>query len=114
MLIYIKGWYLPLIAEGTKTTTIRLWKVCNLLPGRTLTFNGRIRVTLTRVEHRRLGDLDDDDARLDGFSSRRALITAIREHYPGTSLDRMVWVLTFARPILLRPTEKLSSHIRRA
>jgi len=114
MLLYIKGWYLPLIDEGTKTTTIRLWKVCNLRPGRSLTFNGRIRVTLTKVDHRRLGDLTDDDARLDGFTSRRALIAAIRLHYPGTSLDRMVWVLTFARPVRLRPSEKLSSHKRRA
>ena len=60
MLIFVKGPYLARIASGHKTTTIRPWRTCSLRAGSVVSFNGRVRVTLTAVEHRRFGDLDDD------------------------------------------------------
>jgi hypothetical protein len=109
MLIYIKGHYLPLIVDGRKTTTMRPWKTCTLQRGRTLTFNGRVRVTLTKVEQRRLLDLTDDDARADGHTDRYDLRRAFRRHYPTSSRDVRVWVLTFTGPVLLRPHERLTA-----
>jgi hypothetical protein len=99
MLIFVKGHYLARIASGQKTTTIRPWKTCKLKPGAVLSFNGKVRTVVTRVEQRRLGDLTDADARADGFDSCREFRRAFREHYPATSADALVWVLTFAPPV---------------
>lgn len=96
MLIFVKGHYLPLIASGHKTTTIRPWKRCKLVPGDPLSFNGKIRAAITQVEQRRLGDLTEADARADGFVSRRAFVRAFREYYPHATPDASVWILHFA------------------
>jgi ASC-1-like (ASCH) protein len=93
MLIFVKGCYEGLIAAGEKTTTVRLWKSCRLQPGDPLSFNGRVRATITAVEQRRLGDLDDRDALADGFPSQSAFRRAFREYYPLASLDSPVTVL---------------------
>jgi len=101
MLIFVKGDYLRLIESGQKTTTIRPWRRCKLVPGGTLSFNGRVVVTLTRVEHRHLADLTDADARADGFASRAAFVRAFCGHYPAIDArDRAtkVWVLHFKSP----------------
>ena len=109
MLIFLKGYYLPLIVDGRKTTTLRPWKTCTLRRGRTMTFNGRVRVTLTKVEQRRLLDLTDDDARANGQADRYDLRRAFRRHYPDLPRDVRVWVLTFTRPVLVRPHERLTA-----
>lgn len=98
MLIFVKGHYLPLIASGQKTTTIRTWKTCKLTVGSPLSFNGKIRVQLTHVEARRLGDLTDADARADGFATLDDFRDAFHHHYPAASADTRVWVLRFAPP----------------
>jgi len=98
MLIFVKGVYLARIASGEKTTTIRPWRTCTLRVGTVLSFNGKIRVVLTKLEHRRVRELSDQDARADGFPSRAALRAALRSHYPTLTLDRRVWVLHFAVP----------------
>ena len=99
MLLFVKPDYLSRIRAGHKTTTIRPWKVCSLKPGAVLSFNGRVRVTITEVAHVRYGDLTDADAQADGFASRLELDTAFRSHYPGVTVDSLVWVLRFAPPI---------------
>lgn len=98
MLLFLKGHYLPLIASGQKTTTIRAWKTCKLERGSSLSFNGKMRVTLTRVEQRRLGDLTDDDARADGFATCADFQHAFRSYYPAATDDTIVSILHFASP----------------
>lgn len=95
MLIFVKAPYLARITSRQKTSTIRPWRTCTLTVGSRLLFNGKYPVTLTAVEHRRLGDLDDTDAIADGFASRRALRAALRAHFPHLTLASLVWVLRF-------------------
>ena len=102
MLIFIKGKYLPLIASGQKTTTIRPWRHCRLVAGGSLSFNGRLRVTLTRVEQRRLCELTDDDAIADGFISRRSFVRVFRAHYGAVTPSSSVWILHFTNPQSVR------------
>lgn len=99
MLLFLKGEYLDLVRQGKKTTTIRPWKTCKLKPGRTVSFNGRLRVPLVKVAQVALHDIDDRAARADGFNSRREFLQAFRACYPGRDLSGMlVWVLTFTSP----------------
>ena len=98
MLIFVKGHYLPLIASGQKTSTIRPWKVCRLRPGGTLVFNGKITTVITQVEQRRLGDLTAADIKADGFASRADFERAFHEHYPASTPNTVVWILRFHPP----------------
>lgn len=78
--------------------TVRPWKTCKLRPGSPLSFNGKVRVTLTHVEQVRLGDMTEADCRADGFDSCRAFHAAFRAHYPASSRDSLVWLLRFDPP----------------
>lgn len=98
MLIFVKGHYLPLIASGQKTTTIRAWKTCRLLPGSSLSFNGKIRVALTQVEQTRLGALTDADAVADGFTTLADFTHAFHACYPRATAETSVFVLHFLPP----------------
>lgn len=98
MLIFVKGHYLELIRQGLKTTTIRPWKVCRLKPGAVLSFNGRVRARLLSVSQVPLSAIDDQAARADGFTSRRAFLKAFRTHYPAIAEDAQVWILSFGAP----------------
>jgi hypothetical protein len=94
--MFLKGPYLDLVEQGLKTTTIRPWKVCKLKPGSILSLNGKIRVTVTKVEQIHIDDVDDRRALADGFVSRRSFLRAFRQCYPALRPER-VWVLTFTR-----------------
>jgi hypothetical protein len=102
MLIFVKGHYVALIADGRKTTTIRPWKTCKLRPGAVLSFNGRLRARLTAAVPGRLGDVTAADARADGFATLREFRAAFLAHYPASTDDTPIWTLHFAHPTAAR------------
>ena len=98
MLIFVKGRYLDQIKAGTKTATFRPWKTTTLQRDDQLHFNGRVRVTITRVVRSTLSTVTDDDIRAIGFASRSAFRRAIRELYPTLPPDAPCVVLHFSPP----------------
>lgn len=99
MLLFVKGKALAQIAAGRKTATVRPWRRCKLQPGTVLSFNGRVRVTLLRVELvARLDALPVASARAAGFSSRIACVRAMRANYPALDVSAPCVVLHFALP----------------
>jgi hypothetical protein len=98
MLIFVKGHYLPLIASGRKTTTIRPWKTCKLGLGDELVFNSKIRCLVTRVEQRRLHEVTADDALADGFDTRAAFLQVFHEYYPAAPTDAPICIIHFVSP----------------
>ena len=98
MLIFLKQRYVDLVRAGTKTSTIRPWPQCRLIPGSPISFNGHLRVVCTTVERLSLADLSDADIRADGFETQVNFRAAFLSHYPTATDDTLVWVIRFALP----------------
>jgi hypothetical protein len=82
MLLFKKK-FLAAIRRGEKTQTIRLWKHRRLRAGQRSYIPGAGHVRVTAVEPIELDRLTDEDARLDGFETARALRAEIERLYPS-------------------------------
>lgn len=80
MLLFKKK-FLPAIRAGAKTQTIRLWSCRRMRPGQRSYIPGVGHIHVLAVEAIRLEDLDDADARPDGFDSAAALQNELRTLY---------------------------------
>lgn len=88
--------YLKPLFEGRKRTTIRpgVLKIADKVY---IHSKGRI-VALAEVEsvaYKRVFELTDEDARLDGFKIREELIGFLKRRYPGLRDDTIVTIIRF-------------------
>lgn len=93
------GRYAEAILKGKKRATVRLGRRPNLSEGdEVLIHAGGYaigRAVIERVESKTVGELTDEDAFLDGFSSREELLRALREHYRYVDDDSPAHVIVF-------------------
>ena len=93
------GRYARAILEGRKRATVRLGRRPNLKEGdEVLIHSGGYalgRAVIEKVESKTVGELTDEDARLDGFSNREELINALRGHYKYVNDDSPAHVIVF-------------------
>ncbi|ACJ16659.1 hypothetical protein, conserved [Thermococcus onnurineus NA1] len=93
------GKYADLILKGKKRATVRLGRRPNLQSGdEVLIHSGGYAIAkavIERVESKTVGELTDEDAFLDGFSSREELIKALKEHYRYVNDDSKAHVIVF-------------------
>jgi hypothetical protein len=80
MLLFKKKFF-EAIAAGTKRQTVRVWPKRRMRAGQIEFVPGLGRVRVTAFEAVRPEDLTEDDARLDGFASRAALLEELRALY---------------------------------
>jgi hypothetical protein len=85
MLLFKKKFLEP-IASGAKRQTVRIWPRRRLRAGQVEFIPGLGRIRVTAFEAVRPQDLTDEDAVLDGFASREALLAELRLLY-GDRLD---------------------------
>jgi hypothetical protein len=85
MLLFKKKFLEP-IASGAKRQTVRFWPRRRLRAGQVEFIPGLGRIRVTAFEAIRPQDLTDEDAVLDGFASREALLAELRSLY-GDRLD---------------------------
>lgn len=90
--LQFKRRFVPSILSGEKTQTLRPRVRGDFSPGRTLSllngYHARSligRATIIDAMPVQLADLTDEQARIDGFASRTALVNAINEAYPGVN-----------------------------
>lgn len=95
--IMIKGKYIEQILNGSKKTTIRLGIVKPRYKEIIIHGGGRpiAKAIITKIYHKRVLELTDEDARLDGFSSREELLRGLREAYPDIRDDDWVTIIYF-------------------
>ncbi|WP_297496924.1 ASCH domain-containing protein [Thermococcus sp.] len=104
------GRYAEAILRGKKRATVRLGRKPNLKEGdEVLIHSGGYalgKAVIERVESKTVGELTDEDAFLDGFSTREELVKALREHYRyvsnGSPAHVVVFRLTerFEKPVM--------------
>ena len=82
-MILLKKKFLDLVRCGEKCQTIRLWPKRRLRPGQREYIPGLGRIRITAFQRVTPADLTDEDARLDGFASREALLAELRSLYGG-------------------------------
>ena len=85
-MILLKKKFLDLVRRGEKRQTIRLWPKRRLRVGQREFIPGLGRIRITAFERVTPDDLTEEDARLDGFASREALLAELRALY-GSRLD---------------------------
>ena len=85
-MILLKKKFLDLVRRGVKRQTIRLWPKKRLRVGQSEFIPGLGKVRITAFEQVTPSDLTEEDARLDGFDSREALVAELRALY-GDDLD---------------------------
>jgi hypothetical protein len=85
MLLFKKK-FLAMIESGAKRQTVRVWPKRRLRAGQIEFVPGLGRIRVTAFEAVAPAALTEDDAVLDGFASRDALMAELRELY-GDRLD---------------------------
>jgi hypothetical protein len=80
MLLFKKKFFEAIVA-GTKCQTVRVWPKRRMRAGQMEFIPGLGRVRVTAFDAVRPEDLTEDDARLDGFASREALLEELRALY---------------------------------
>jgi len=85
-MILLKKKFHDLVRRGEKQQTIRLWPKRRLRAGQREFIPGLGRIRITAFERVEPADLTEEDARLDGFASREALLAELRSLY-GEALD---------------------------
>jgi len=81
MLLFKKK-FLAAIRSREKTQTVRIWRACRMRAGQRSYIPGVGYIRITAVDHAPLAELTEEDARLDGFSSRADLVAEIERIYP--------------------------------
>ncbi len=106
-LMFAKRYFDDLVS-GRKLATVRAGRA-RYKPGDVVLVHcggyvlGRVRIV--SVEKKKVVDLTEEDARLDGFSSLRDLLAALKQHYPAIRANtpltilRFEWVERFETPV---------------
>jgi len=87
-MILFKKKFLPLIASGAKRQTVRVWPRRRLRAGQIEFVPGLGRIRITAFEPVVPSALTEEDALLDGFASRDALLAELRALY-ADRLDKI-------------------------
>lgn len=92
------GKYKDLLLSRKKRATIRVGKV-NLKPGdEVLIHSGGYvigKAKIRKVEKKRVSELTEEDAIMDGFKNKEELLDALKEHYKNIKSDTEVTVVEF-------------------
>ncbi len=80
MLLFKKK-FLPAIRAGTKTQTVRLWKVLRYRAGQRSYIPGAGYICIETIDRVTLDELTETDAQLDGFDSLAALLDELKTMY---------------------------------
>ena len=91
------------IRAGTKRTTIRRWSKPRVRSGQRVYTPGLGWLQITAVDPIELSDLNDKDARADGFETAKALRAALDELYPDHPQDGKLWFRVLFEPDALVP-----------
>ena len=106
--LMVKGEYVDAILKGTKTTTVRLGIV--IPKYRTIIIHGGGRVIgkaiIEEVKHKRIRDLTDADAKLDGFSSKRELLQELKKVYKDVVPSDYATIIKFRLVQLAKNTSE--------
>jgi hypothetical protein len=92
VLLAFKEKFRPLIRQGRKTQTLRLWKKCPFQPGQVIMSPKLGKVKIISIERVLLSNLSEKDAFQEGFDALDELIKSIKEIY---SLKRIANVECF-------------------
>jgi hypothetical protein len=90
-LLLFKKQFLELIRCGEKRTTIRRWRNARVRAGRPAFAPGLGWISIEEIIQIELGDLNDSDARADGFNSAASMRRALRKLYPQSRSDGKSW-----------------------
>ncbi len=95
--LMVKGRYVDLILSGRKTATIRLGVVKPKYEEMIVHGGGKpvAKIRVKRVMVKRVSELTDEDARLDGFETRDQLLDELRRHYGNLSDNDRVTIIEF-------------------
>ncbi len=95
--LMVKGEYVDDILKGRKRATIRLGLVKVKYDELIVHGGGRpvAKVKVKSVRYKRVRELNDEDARLDGFRSREELLDALRKAYGDIKPDDYVTIIEF-------------------
>jgi hypothetical protein len=90
--------YMDLVVRGAKHSTVRAG-VRRIDPGRAEVVCGAqaIPVQVVKTIVKRMDQLTKEDARIDGFDTREALLAALRSFYPRITPSDQVSIVYFER-----------------
>ncbi len=96
--LQFEGKYAEMLKAGKKRLTIRIQKP-RVKEGDVVIFHagGKAlgKYKIKKIYTKKLHQITDEEAKLDGFSSREALIRAIKEHYPWIKDNKEVVLIEF-------------------
>ncbi len=95
--LMVKGEYVKDILSGRKRATIRLG-IVKLKHNELIVHGGGrpvAKIRVTNVRYKRVSELTDEDAAIDGFASKEELLEALRRAYGEVKPDDYVTIIEF-------------------
>jgi len=96
--LFFDGKYLEALKTGEKKITIRIEKP-NIRVGDIIIFHagGKVigKFKIKNIYTKKLYQITDEEAKLDGYNSKEELIKAIKEHYPRIKDTKEVVIIEF-------------------
>ncbi len=95
--LMVKGEYVNKILKGIKRATIRLGIVKPRYNEIIIHGGGRpvAKVRITKVKYKRLNELTEEEAKMDGFNSLEELLQHLRKAYGNVSSNDIVTIIEF-------------------
>jgi len=95
--IMVKGRYIDLILSGRKIATIRLGVIRPKYSEVIIHGGGRpiAKAKIVAVYYKRIKDLTDEEARMDGFINKKELVNELKGIYGGLSDEEFVTIIVF-------------------
>lgn len=88
----------PLVLSGKKTSTVRLGiRNYPLGPAQIASAGLAVPIEITGLEFTKLGCLDEDVAKTEGYDSVAELLCALQRFYPDAAKDRDVTIIRFRK-----------------
>lgn len=89
--LFFKKQFHSAIRDGTKQTTIRRWLRARVKVGRNAYAPGIGWLSIEGVDQIDLNQLDENDARADGFATHALMLRTLAELYPDQLTDGKQW-----------------------
>ena len=95
--LMLKGKYIEQILNGTKRATIRPGRVAIKSKEFYIHAGGRIvaKAVVEKIFYKRVKELTDGDAKLDGFNTREELLRELKKYYPFLKENDYVTIIKF-------------------
>ena len=95
MNLNFKKEFLEAVIKEEKKQTIRKWDKCFLKEGQKIFINYKYPAIVEKIIRKRFSEIDEEDAKLNGYSSKEELKKSVKEVYQDIDENSFIFIIRF-------------------